>query len=225
MFRKIFKFTASPVASGGSLVMHTTIEAGANAEWWQQLPWGDIALWALIFWVGTIWADLFSKNSDIKSLFRRATRRFEVSLLAVGGQMEPRARIVRAKIRFVKRIKRGHLYLRAYTNTGKKVAHRVQIIDLGELHNITPDTEKEIRLATEAIAYSGWKPTHSTIGPPDADAPISLIGSSRNIIEIELKAGLFCQKERICVETLNYGGKEYGAGLFALHEDEDLFAI
>lgn len=78
MFRKISKFAVSPVGSGGALTMNATIEAGSNAEWWQQLPWESIALWFFIFWVGTIWADLMSEESDIKEWLKDKFKKFEV---------------------------------------------------------------------------------------------------------------------------------------------------
>ena len=59
--------------------MNATIEASANAEWWQQLPWESIALWFFIFWLGTIYADLMSKKSDIRTWVKTRLKKFEIT--------------------------------------------------------------------------------------------------------------------------------------------------
>lgn len=198
-------------------------QQASTSQFWVGLPWGWLTACFVAFLIGQLVQDFFNPKSWIRENWHDWTNKFEVSMLNVGGQMEPRARLIRAKIRFTKRIPKGHLYLRAYTCTGKNREPKVYVVDLGELNNIAPDTEKEIRLATEAIAYPGWTPFHSTIGPPDAEQPISLVGSSKNVIEIELKTRFLTQKTKFFIESLTYGGADYGSGLYAQHEEDDIF--
>ncbi len=211
---------------GSTKVIPWMLEQKAStSEFWLNLPWGWMTLCFLSFFVGQVVQDVFNSKSWIRQNWKDWTRKFEVTALNVSGQMKPRARIVVARIRFVKRINKGHLYLRAYTCTGMKRNSKVFVADLGEINNVAPDTEQQIRLATDAIAYPGWEPFNSTIGPPDADNPISLVGSSANVIEIELKTLLLKQTTRFFVKSMSYGGTDYGVGLYAQHEEEDIFEV
>lgn len=190
-----------------------------------EISWEWVLSIALAIWTGALFEQLWYENSDLKIWWRGKNKKFEVISLTVNGQMEPRARIAKTKIKFIKPISKGHLYLKAYTCTGLNRAPKVHVIDLGEISNITSDQEKEIVLATEAIAYPNWIPFHSTIGPPNSLTPVSLIGSSENIIELELKTLFSKQKTKFFIKCLSYGGADYGAGLYAQSEENDIFKI
>ncbi|PJB73063.1 MAG: hypothetical protein CO093_01690, partial [Alphaproteobacteria bacterium CG_4_9_14_3_um_filter_47_13] len=121
MFRKLFKFAPSPITSGGALTMSATIEASANAEWWQQLPWEGIAWWALIFWVGTIYADLMSEKSDIRTYLKSKFKKFEILEIFTPHQLSVNSEYIepRIKIKFLKKVKSPILMaVDAYLNGG-----------------------------------------------------------------------------------------------------------
>jgi hypothetical protein len=219
---------AAPVAG-------LTVWVGENVlqlqPWWPKLPWPLILTASFAFLVGLAVQDLYNPASWVRVWWREANRIFEVQRVVVATNLAEAGDVHKARLSWqaVRTVRRAKMVIRVYAGTGR--AKQPGFFVAGE--RTYPELERgkqqivdfaTIPAPTKGAAAKGATWDDGAYGRGDYGvSPRALLGASRNVVAIEMRAGWRVQRYRAFLQMNS--DTDAGRRVTVIGEDDDIFGI
>ena len=190
------------------------VQAVPDGIVWTLVGMG-IGLWLFFPW---------DEDSRASKIWHWATDKFEVVNVNQDEPLSDKGNLISisALLRFRKATK-GHLWLRVYHGIGLQKSPREEVLDLGSV-NEPKGAMRKVEIVRRAIPYPGRTEMQTHGWGGGAQIEPSIMPNSRHIAVIELTGGIWTQRYKVFVATIDFCGNEVRPSLFGIGQDCDIWS-